>query len=252
MTPAALVRRLPPRLRQMAGLCARGLTNRQIADAMGRQRSLHRQRPVPRLQPRGLRQPREPGAAGVGSRSAPAQPAPQRAPRRRPPPKGETVTNRYEEGAILLIRVRVRKPITGGVEAELVTAEPSVEPIPFVPFDAILRVLPDGEEAVFTPLPDAPRMPALRGGLYVAKPKQPPQGEDDFYCPHCGTNRPAYSFKFNAPALTPVGMVTWVTIVCGAKLGKDSEGGDLLCRRIIAAQILGLQPVELPPAGRRV
>lgn len=70
-----------------------------------------------------------------------------------------------------------------------------------------------------------------------------PQNPQSWFCPHCGNDRPQYTVLINNPVqMIGVGIIQTATLVCLGKLpGKDSEGGDLLCRRVLSAQVVNLQ-----------
>jgi hypothetical protein len=70
-----------------------------------------------------------------------------------------------------------------------------------------------------------------------------PQDAASWFCPHCGNDRPQFTVLINTPVqMIGVGVIQTAVLVCLGKLpGKDSEGGDILCRRVMTAQIVNLQ-----------
>ena len=70
-----------------------------------------------------------------------------------------------------------------------------------------------------------------------------PQDPSSWFCPHCGNDRPQFTVLINTPVqMIGVGVIQTAVLVCLGKLpGKDSEGGDILCRRVMTAQIVNLQ-----------
>jgi hypothetical protein len=74
-------------------------------------------------------------------------------------------------------------------------------------------------------------------------PAPEPQNPQSWFCPHCGNDRPQYTVLINNPVqMIGVGIIQTATLVCLGKLpGKDSEGGDLFCRRVLSAQVVNLQ-----------
>ena len=70
-----------------------------------------------------------------------------------------------------------------------------------------------------------------------------PQDPKSWLCPHCGCDRPQYTVLINNPVqMIGVGLIQTAALVCMGKLpGKDSAGGDILCRHVLSVQVVNLQ-----------
>jgi hypothetical protein len=82
-----------------------------------------------------------------------------------------------------------------------------------------------------------------------------PQDPQSWFCPHCGCDRPQYTVLINNPVqMIGVGLIQTAALVCmGKLLGKDSAGGDILCRRVLSVQVVNMQldNALLASSGRR-
>jgi hypothetical protein len=82
----------------------------------------------------------------------------------------------------------------------------------------------------------------------------PPQDPQSWFCPHCGCDRPQYTVLINNPVqMIGIGRIQTAALVCMGKLpGKDSAGGDILCRHALSLQVVNLQLDDaLLASGRR-